>query len=144
MNSIRFLFKLFFPMIYAAACLCSRSLAAEPNRPQPLGETVVTHVAPREAQKLIAEQKLIIVDVRTPGEFKVGHIAGATNVDFLGPDFERRVAALDKSKPCLVHCASGGRSTRCLTVLKQQHFQSVYHLDGGIKAWEKAGLPVEK
>jgi rhodanese-related sulfurtransferase len=43
-----------------------------------------------------------------------------------------------------VHCASGGRSTHSLALFKKHQFQSIYHLDGGIKAWQKAGLPVEK
>jgi phage shock protein E len=71
-------------------------------------------------------------------------IAGAKNIDFLAPDFEQRIDTLDKSKSYLVHCASGGRSTHSLALFKKHSFQSVYHLDGGIKAWQKAGLPVDK
>jgi len=43
----------------------------------------------------------------------------------------------------VVHCASGGRSTKSLRVFQEQLFLAVYHLDGGIKAWQKAGLPLE-
>ena len=59
--------------------------------------------------------KVVVLDVRTPKEFKEGHIPGATNIDFTTPDFEKRIGKLDKSKTYLVHCASGGRSrTRAL------------------------------
>lgn len=106
--------------------------------------SAVQHVDPRQAQKLIAEKKVIVLDLRTPGEFSQGRIAGAKNINFLAPDFEQRIAALDKSRSYLVHCASGGRSAHSLILFKKHDFQSIYHLDGGIKAWEKAGLPVEK
>ena len=49
-----------------------------------------------------------------------------------------------KSKTYLVHCAVGGRSTKSLAQFQKLQFQSVAHLDGGIKAWQKAGQPVEK
>ena len=106
--------------------------------------TAITHVDAQQAQKLIADKKVIVLDIRTPGEFNTGRIAGAKNIDFQAPDFEQRIEGLDKSKSYLVHCASGGRSTHSLMVFKKHQFQSVYHLDGGIKAWQKAGLPVDK
>jgi rhodanese-related sulfurtransferase len=106
--------------------------------------TSIQHVNPTQAQKLIEDKKVIILDVRTPGEFKKDRIAGAQNINFQAPDFEQRIEALDKSKSYLVHCASGGRSTHSLLLFKKHEFHSIYHLDGGIMAWEKAGLPVEK
>ncbi len=107
-------------------------------------EVPVKHVDPNEAQKLIAEKKVVVLDLRTPGEFKHAHITGATNIDFLAPDFETRIDQLDPNKAYLVHCASGGRSTHSLPVFHKHHFELLYHLDGGFKAWEKAGLPEEK
>jgi rhodanese-related sulfurtransferase len=111
---------------------------------QKAADSAVKHVGPNEAQKLIADKKVIVLDLRTPGEFKNEHIAGATNIDFLASDFETRIDQLDTNRCYLVHCASGGRSTHSLPVLHKHHFELLYHLDGGIKAWEKAGLPVEK
>ena len=104
----------------------------------------VKHVDPPAAQKLITAKQVIVLDLRTPSEFKSGRIGGATNIDFLAPDFEARIDRLDTNKTYLVHCASGGRSTHSLPVFRKHHFELLYHLDGGIKAWEKAGLPVEK
>ena len=104
----------------------------------------IQHVDARQAQKLIAEKKVVVLDIRTPGEFSTGRIAGAKNIDFQAPNFEQRIEGLDKTKSYLVHCASGGRSSHSLPLFKKHAFQSIYHLDGGIKAWEKAGLPVEK
>lgn len=119
----------------------SRSAAAEAAAPK---ETAIQHVDAKQAEKLIAEEKVVVLDIRTPGEFNRGRIAGAKNIDFQAPDFEQRIDGLDKSKSYLVHCASGGRSTHSLLLFKKHEFHSVYHLDGGIKAWEKAGLPLQK
>lgn len=104
----------------------------------------VQHVKAKEAQKLIGEKKLVVLDIRTPGEFAAGHIAGATNINFRAVNFEAQIAALPKDGKYLVHCASGGRSGQSLPIFQKQSFQNVYHLDGGIQAWEKASLPVVK
>jgi phage shock protein E len=114
--------------------------ADEPNK----NSTEVNHVSAKQAEKLVAEKQVVVLDVRTPAEFKEGHISGATNIDFRAPDFEKRIGRLDKSKAYLVHCAAGGRSTQSLPILKKQDVKVVYHLDGGFNAWKKDGLPVEK
>ncbi len=106
--------------------------------------TAITHVDAAGAGKLVAEKKVVVLDIRTPKEYAAGHIAGAINLDFYAGDFEQRLGQLDKSKAYLVHCAVGGRSTKSLTRFQKLQFQSVAHLDGGFKAWVKAGLPVEK
>jgi rhodanese-related sulfurtransferase len=105
--------------------------------------TSVKNIDASEAAKLLEEnKKIVVLDVRTPDEFAAGHIAGATNINFNDPKFKERIVALDKSKPYLVHCAAGGRSAKAREILKELQFQSIYHLDGGLKAWEKAGKPV--
>jgi protein disulfide-isomerase len=97
-----------------------------------------------EFAKLAADKQNVILDVRTADEFKAGHIVGAVNLDFLAADFEKRAAALDKGKTCLVHCATGVRSIRACTKLCRLDFPKLYNLPGGFKAWMKAGQPVEK
>jgi len=104
----------------------------------------VTHADAKEAAKLVAKNEVVVLDVRTPGEFSAGHITGATNIDFLAGDFSERLAKLDREKSYLVHCASGGRSTKALPQLSKLGFKRIVHLDGGFKAWQAAGNPVEK
>lgn len=105
----------------------------------------VRHVDAEGAARLLKENKaLAVLDIRTPKEFAAGHIAGAKNIDFYEKDFADRLKALDPAKPCLVHCAVGGRSTKSLETFRKLGFKEVYHLDGGFKGWEKAGQPVEK
>jgi len=118
-----------------AACCLTCAVAAEDG---------ATTINAKESQKLIATKKVVVLDIRTPEEFAAGHIAGATNINFNSPDFAKAISGLDTNKTYLVHCASGKRSSQALPVFKKLKFPSLYQLDGGIKAWEKAGLPVEK
>lgn len=103
------------------------------------------HVQAEAAAKLVQEKKVEIIDVRTADEFAEGHIAGAKNIDMMkGDEFEAKLKELDKSKPYLVHCQAGGRSSRSLKVFKKLGFEKIYHLDGGMGDWTSAGKPVVK
>ena len=116
-----------------------------PSNKQTDQKAFVKNIDANEAEKLLKEnKKIVVLDVRTPKEFSAGHIAGATNINFYDADFGKKLAALDKAKPYLVHCAVGGRSAKARELMKAQQFKSIYHLEGGIKAWEKAGKPVER
>ena len=94
--------------------------------------------------KLRQQTNAVVLDVRTPKEFAAGHIPGAVNIDWNGADFASKAAALDKSKTYLVHCAVGGRSAKASDKMTGIQFTNVYNLEGGMKAWEKAGKPVKK
>jgi len=82
---------------------------------------------------------LVVLDVRTPEEFAEGHIDGAINVNFYDDDFREQLDALDKSIPYLLHCRSGGRSSKALKTMRALGFQKVIHLEGGILAWNRSG-----
>lgn len=79
-----------------------------------------------------------ILDVRTPGEFAGGHIMNAKNVDWNGSDFDTQVAHLDKEKPVMVYCLSGGRSKKAASHLKELGFKNIIELNGGYLAWSKS------
>jgi len=83
------------------------------------------------------------LDIRTPKETNRGHIEGAVFADFFENDFKENLSKLDKEKPYLITCGSGGRSTRALTTLEELSFTNITHLDGGMKDWNKADLPVK-
>ena len=134
-------------VIYLALALAGPLFAEDAPKAPPAAApaSVAKNVSPDEAEKLLkGNPKIVVLDVRTPEEFVAGHLAGAKNVDFKAADFAEKVAALDKSKTYLVHCAAGGRSSKTLDVMKGKNFAALYHLNEGFKAWEKAGKPVEK
>ena len=107
-----------------------------------------THVDAPAAAKLLAvkepEKKPIVLDVRTPLEFKAQRIAKSKNIDFVADSFATELAKLDKSKPYLVLCHSGSRSQRALATFKKLGFTRIYHLDGGLLAWIEEDLPVAR
>jgi phage shock protein E len=107
-------------------------------------KAVVKRVDVEEFDKLRADKKNVVLDVRTESEFKAGHIPGAVNADVNAGDFDEKVAKLDKSKTYLVHCGAGGRSARASKKLEGMGFKELYDLAPGFKGWEKAGKPVEK
>lgn len=56
------------------------------------------------AARMIAEDSdVVILDIRTPGEFARGHLEGAINIDYSADDYEQRLEALDKCKTYLMH-----------------------------------------
>ena len=87
---------------------------------------------------------LLVLDVRTPGEFRQGHLTGARNLDFFGGRFDLDVAALPKDRPVLLYCRTGQRSAGAQEALEQAGIRNILHMNQGIEAWEKAGLPLEK
>lgn len=84
----------------------------------------------------------VIVDVRTPEEFRAGHIDGARLIDYYGLDFRERMGALDRNSTVFLYCRSGNRSSRTLDWVRGMGFARVFDLGGGIIEWTKAGLPL--
>ncbi|MBS1215213.1 MAG: hypothetical protein H6R20_187 [Proteobacteria bacterium] len=96
------------------------------------------------ATLLINKDDALVLDVRQPAEVAAGKIVNSKNIP-LG-DLAARVKDLEKwkSKPVIVVCASGSRSSSAVGVLKKHGFEKVFNLSGGFGAWQQAGLPVEK
>jgi rhodanese-related sulfurtransferase len=107
-------------------------------------KTVHKNVNPDEFEKLSKEPGTVILDVRSPQEYAKGHIKNSVLINFNDKNFDEKIKQLDKGKTYLVHCAVGGRSAKACDKLDSYGFQKVVNLEGGIKAWEKAGKPVEK
>ena len=84
-----------------------------------------------------------MLDVRTPEEFESGHIKGARNLSFLDDNFEQKLKEVE-GKSVLVHCASGGRSARAVKQMLGKDFPELYHMNGGMKAWQDAKKEVVK
>lgn len=117
----------------------SPSPAAVPAAPA----AAVRHVNADAAAAWLREHPdTVVLDVRTPEEWAEQHIAGSTLIDFQAESFAEKVAALDKSKTYLLHCASGRRSGLAQKVLVDAGLSDVLHLDGGIQGWVAAGNPV--
>lgn len=91
-----------------------------------------------------ADKTAIILDVRTPGEYKEEHLAGAQQLDFLNTSvFDAGIKLLDKSHTYYVYCRSGKRSHNACIKMKKQGFK-VFDMEGGILNWKKLGMPTTK
>lgn len=100
----------------------------------------VGSISPAEAyQRLQARPEVVIVDVRQPVETRSGTVPGAVLIPL--SEFGRRLAELPRDRPILTVCRSGHRSPLAARQLKQAGYD-VTDVDGGMMAWERAGLPI--
>lgn len=84
---------------------------------------------------------LQVVDVRSPREWKKGHVPGARHI-FL-PELRKRIGELDPAKATAVYCGSGYRASIATSIMKPQGFTELWNVPGSWEAWRKAGFPVE-
>ena len=103
-------------------------------------------VSPRQFKQLLEQHQgnadVVLLDIRTPREFKQGHIQGAVLLDYYSRDFVERLKAFDRGKTYLVYCRSGNRSGKSLPLFEQLGFRHAYHLETGINGWLKERYPV--
>jgi len=95
-------------------------------------------------KNLFEEDSYVILDVRTPGEFREGHLKGASNIDFYDSSFENNLDELDKRNKYLVYCRSGNRSRQAMFLMRDLGFEEVYNLESGIISWNDHGFLIEK
>ena len=95
-------------------------------------------------EKQLQQPEVQLIDVRTPEEFNEGHLENAKNINIMGDDFDAQVASLDKTKPVMVYCKSGGRSAKASARLKELGFTSITDLEGGITNWKSENKPTVK
>jgi len=94
------------------------------------------------ATRLINDSNPIILDVRSPAEYSVGHLPNARNIPL--DDLDKRAGELPAKRPVLLCCANGTRSARAARQLKQGGREEVFNLGGGLQAWQQAGLPMAR
>jgi rhodanese-related sulfurtransferase len=92
-------------------------------------------------KQLSINPNAVILDVRTPGEFSLGKIPGAINIDITRGDFESIVSTFDKEKIYFVYCRAGNRSIAACSILGSKGLRS-YNLVGGIDKWKGPVEPV--
>jgi thioredoxin 1 len=101
-------------------------------------QTTVT--AAQTEEMLQKDPSTQLVDLRTQAEInQTGKIAGAKHINFNSPDFQTQIGQLDKTKPVIVYCASGGRSPRAAAAMTKMGFKTVYDYAGGMNDWKAKG-----
>ncbi len=100
--------------------------------------------SPIQATQLMNRGKHLILDVREASEFGTGHLQGARNITLA--ELANRLGELEKFKalPVIVVCQSGSQSSRATAQLQRAGFEQAVSLEGGLAAWQAAGLPTVK
>ena len=97
-----------------------------------------------EATTWINRRKAVVLDLRAPADFQAGHLPNSKSLPFskLSSDLER--LKLDRKLPLILVCQNGHESRRAAQQLRKMGFAEVGLLDGGLKAWQTANLPLVK
>ncbi len=129
-------------LILLALMLVSGTLLLAPNL-QGLIQGKVG-VSPAIATQLINRSRANIIDIRASEDYQIGHIARArqANAQDLIPNIA--FMRLDKSSPVILVCETGAKSASFVSKLLKEGYADVVCLEGGIKAWNLAGLPLVK
>ncbi len=106
------------------------------------GSSDSTNLGAQEFQAKASEPGVVVLDVRTGGEYAAGHIANAINIDVEGMTFDGDIKNLDKDAKYAVYCQSGRRSVNAIKKLQDAGFTNLFNLKNGILDWQGAGLPV--
>lgn len=96
------------------------------------------------ALQLINHKNAVVLDVREQSEYDAGHVLNSKLIP-LGK-LKERLGELEKfrDQPIVVVCRSGNRSGTACSLLGKQGFTQAYNLAGGVLAWQKDKLPLEK
>ena len=103
--------------------------------------TAITNMDVKDFSVKTQEAGVVVIDVRTPGEFSQGHIQRAINIDVEAPTFGSEIAKLDKSKTYAVYCHSGSRSGVATQAMAKAGFTHLFNLQNGISDWMAQGMP---
>ena len=111
----------------------------------------IENLSPQQVNQEISGGNVNLIDIRESEELKSnGSIPGSVSaprgmLEFYADEtLPYHKPEFDRNKRIILHCASGGRSALAAATLKQMGYENVAHLDGGIKAWKEAGLPVKE
>ncbi|PIE61486.1 MAG: sulfurtransferase [Desulfobacterales bacterium] len=107
-------------------------------------DPAIKNVSAAEAQKVIQQENIVILDIRTPQEYHTSKIKGAINIDFYNTSFIENLKTLDRDKRYFVYCRSGNRTRKAMSTFKALGFKDIYHLDKGIIGWVRNGYKLIK
>jgi len=118
---------------------------AQPSAAPPTAPAA-SRVAPMSQEALLEHQAkhprhLFVLDVRSPEEFKEGHVPGAVNIPY--DQMASRLSEVPKDKDVVLYCRSGRRAGIAAEVLQANGYTRLSHLEGDMNAWLEKGRPVE-
>jgi rhodanese-related sulfurtransferase len=130
MRTIVIAIALAFLLVGPASAESEAPLEAPSIAPSELSERRVSGTAP------------VVIDVRTAEEYAAGHVPGALNIPF--DQVAQRISEIEAPHGVALYCMLGPRARMGESALLNAGYTSVLHLEGGLAAWQAAGLPVER
>lgn len=107
-----------------------------------MNTTPLREVDAKTLKDWLDQDKAVLIDIREADEYAREHIAGSRLVPLSG--FDPNDFPKDHEKIGVFHCASGNRTCQAAPDILRSGFAEIYHLDGGIQGWKKAGLPINR
>ena len=101
----------------------------------------VSNLGATEFLEKASTQDVVLIDVRTPGEFAEGNIVNALNIDVQSSSFDSQIAQLDPTKTYALYCRSGNRSGIAAGKMADAGFTSIYNATVGFTDLAAAGAP---
>ena len=135
-----------FALVAGLPASASETAPAKPAA-APAAKPAAASVTPMSQEQLLEHQAkhpqhLFVLDVRSPEEFKEGHVPGAVNVPY--DQIASRLADVPKDKDVVLYCRTGRRAGIAAEVLQANGYTRLSHLEGDMTAWVEKGRPVEK
>ncbi len=127
----RFVIAIVFGALVAAAAFAEDS---EPTKAPSISAAELN-------ARLESEAAPAVIDVRTPEEYAAGHIPGAVNIPF--DEVTERIAEIDAPHGVALYCMVGPRARKGESALLAAGYDKVFHLEGGLAAWQAAGFSIE-
>jgi rhodanese-related sulfurtransferase len=146
MKKIKYLFSIVLAIVFLA-CQPSETVSQDnTNERIQTQEGIALSLNNKDWVGKMEEKPGPIIDVRTEGEYKEGHIENGKLVDISSSEFSSNISSLnlDKSKAVYVYCRSGNRSKKAMSILKEMGFTEIYELDRGVLGWEREGNSLVK
>ncbi len=101
-------------------------------------------LTPQDMVQLMNREKAVVIDVCEPDEFAKGHVIGAKNLPLGQLESQLAQVVKNKSAQVVMVCQVGARSARAAAMAAKLGYENVQSLQGGLKAWQAASMPVEK
>jgi len=112
-------------------------------------KAIIENLSPQQVKDALSANNVTLIDIREADELaQHGKIPGSVHAPrgmlefYADSDLPYHKPEFDKNKRIIIHCASGGRSALAVKTLQEMGYDKVSHLDGGLKAWKEAGMPV--
>jgi phage shock protein E len=101
-------------------------------------------ISPEEFKNKMENDRGVIIDVRTHGEYAEGHLKETDlQHDYMNGEFQQQLGSLDKNKTYYLYCRSGNRSGKAARIMKIQGFEKAYNV-GGYEDLANAGFETDK